>query len=165
MAVSVLLFEMNKIKKALLLVLLSTLCSCGSNERLSGAKTDKAELKEDPLKGCYIGVIKRDTFQLAITSVKGENVEGNLLFDFYEKDRSIGTIKGKFVNGVLLADYRFQSEGVTAERQVIFKKTSRGFVEGYGNSKTKGVKELFVDTSAVDYSKSAELVRSDTCLP
>ncbi|WP_207420093.1 hypothetical protein [Desertivirga brevis] len=157
----------------LLLLLAGIITGCGNNtnktpttvENGEDTKENQKTTEQEPLKGCYIGVLKRDTFQLAITAVNGNTVEGSLLYDFYEKDKAKGTIQGQFSNGLLLADYTFQSEGITSVRQVIFKKTATGFIEGYGNTKSEGGKDLLVDTAGVSYDNSLELKRSDICLP
>ncbi|WP_207534799.1 hypothetical protein [Desertivirga arenae] len=157
---------------AFILLLAGVMSSCNNTSKTTAASDsvqtsneDRTKVEDEPLKGCYIGVLKRDTFQLAITAVNESNVEGSLLYNFFEKDRSRGTFTGTFINDVLLADYTFQSEGATSQRQVIFKKTAKGFIEGYGNIKSEGGKDVFVDTAAVKFDQSIELTRTDACLP
>lgn len=149
----------------LLLLMVSTSFTFSCSNNTGKANATRAKGSGDSLVGCYLGVIKKDTILLAITAVEGQTINGTLLFDFYEKDRSKGIINGRYVNGTLLADYTFQSEGLTSTRQVIFRKTSSGFVEGYGNTKMVGEKEVFADTSAIKYDRSFALTKNASCSP
>lgn len=142
--------------------------SCGNtdtNRNTDTASTPSTKPSEEPLKGCYIAVIKRDTFQLAITEVKGNQISGSLIYNFWEKDRSKGTFTGEYNNGILMANYVFNAEGTTSERPVVFKKVPEGFVEGFGETKTKGSKEVFANPDAVEFGQSYTLKHTDICLP
>ena len=57
---------------------------------------------------------------------------------------------------VLVADYRFQSEGMTSARQVAFKKQGDGFVEGFG--------EVFTDSNGVQF-KSVDSLQFNSNMP
>ncbi|RZJ30982.1 MAG: hypothetical protein EOO18_11095 [Chryseobacterium sp.] len=158
----------NKTILAFLFLSGALLASCTSGtsekktvEQVTTTVTDSIK----PLKGCYIAVIKKDTIQLAITSVNGSAVEGSLDYKFFEKDKNKGTFQGQFNDGVLVADYTFKSEGSTSERQVIFKKVGDDMVEGHGESETKGNKEVFKDQKAVNFDGSIVLKRTENCLP
>jgi len=137
--------------------------SCGNSNKT--ALTSSETPSEEPLKGCYIAVIKRDTIQLAITEVKGNQISGSLVYNFWEKDRSKGTFTGEYNNGVLLANYVFNAEGTTSERPVIFKKVSEGFVEGFGETRTEENKEVFADPDAIEFEQGYTLKQTDICLP
>ena len=153
-------------KISFLLLAAATLASsCGNTNNGKIALTSDSTSLEEPLKGCYIAVIKRDTIQLAITDVKGDQIEGSLIYDFWEKDRSRGTFSGEYKDSVLSANYVFNAEGTTSERPVIFKKVADGFVEGYGETKTEQGKEVFLDPDAIQFEQSHALKRTDTCLP
>jgi hypothetical protein len=84
------------------------------------------------VKGCYVANLVQDVYTLNIKSQSGNKVSGSLEFKNFEKDSSHGDFKGTFENGVLLADYKFTSEGTDSVMQVIFKKTTDGFVRGFG---------------------------------
>jgi len=105
------------------------------------------------------------TFQLAITSVDKSDVEGSLIYNFAEKDDSKGTFKGSFDGEILKGDYTFQAEGDTSVREVIFKKTQTGFVEGSGEVKDAASKVVFVKPTAITYdSGTAYTKRRTVCL-
>jgi len=139
--------------------------SCGNTNNNKTSLTSSMTPSEEPLKGCYIAVIKRDTIQLAITEVKGNQISGSLVYNFWEKDRSKGTFTGEYNNSVLLANYVFNAEGTTSERPVIFKKVSEGFVEGFGETKTEENREVFADPDAIEFGQSYTLKHTDICLP
>ena len=120
--------------------------------------------KEQPLKGCYLSVIKRDTFQLAITAEKGSAVEGSMILNFAEKDRSRGTFEGEFKNGILMGIYNFSSEGTTSQRQVAFKKVDNGFVEGYGKMKMVDGKEMFAKENEIEFDQANVFKYTENCL-
>jgi len=152
---------------AFLLVAAILTTGCGStdsktNNAATGISTPKIT---DSLKGCYIAVIKKDTFQLAITEVKGTEVKGSLMYNFAEKDRSKGTIKGDYENGILSANYTFEAEGTTSERPVIFKKVSEGFIEGFGETKLEGGRDVFAKPDTISFDQGYILKYTETCLP
>ena len=72
------------------------------------------------LNGCYQMTLKRDTVNLQL-NVNDTIVTGDLQYDFFEKDRNEGTLKGVLRNDIITGDYTFQSEGTTSVREVIFK--------------------------------------------
>lgn len=142
-------------------------CTSGTSEKktVEQVTTTVTDSIETPLKGCYIAVIKKDTIQLAVTSVNGSAVEGSLIYNFAEKDKNKGTFTGQYNDGILVADYTFNSEGATSERQVAFKKVDGGMVEGYGDAETKGNKSVFKDQKALKYDDNIVLKRTENCLP
>jgi len=106
---------------------------------------------------CYQGIIKKDTISLSI-DIKGTEVSsGKLSYKFFEKDKNEGTIKGTMSGDTLFANYTFNSEGQSSEREVVFLKKGNIFIEGYGdvtdgsNGKVtfKDKKKLFFDSKIV----------------
>ncbi|WP_407430114.1 hypothetical protein [Arcticibacter sp.] len=139
--------------------------SCGNANHGKTAMTSGTTPPEEPLKGCYIAVIKRDTIQLAITEVRGNQINGSLVYNFWEKDRSKGTFTGEYKDDILSARYVFNAEGARSERPVIFKKVSEGFVEGFGETNTEQGREVFINPGAVNFEQSYTLKHTDICLP
>ena len=136
-----------------LIIVLSTACimlSC--NNKPVDEKPDDKPAADNPLH-CYIYINNKDTVVLKTISV-GSNVTGALVYNFYEKDKNKGTIQGH-MNGILLiADYTFNSEGVSSVRQVVFKKTEKGFTEGYGNIIFKDGKTSFKNLDSLNFENS-----------
>lgn len=105
-----------------------------------------------PQSGCYSSYAGKDTFLLK-TEVFPNVVTGILKYRFYEKDKSEGTIEGKFQGNKLIADYTFSSEGEISHRQVAFLFTDGQAIEGYGEVIEKDGKMVFKDTAAIDFSQ------------
>ncbi|RYD81013.1 MAG: hypothetical protein EOP55_00565 [Sphingobacteriales bacterium] len=146
--------------------LITGLFACTQSKKTNTTETSTvADTSQASIKGCYIYTTNRDTFQLAVTAVDKMDVEGSLIYNFFEKDDSKGTFKGKFDGEILKGDYTFQSEGSTSVREVIFKKTQNGFVEGHGDVKETGQKVVFSKPAAITYANGIELTRTDNCLP
>ena len=64
--------------------------------------------------------------------------------------------------GLLVADYTFQSEGRRSVRQVVFKRTPSGFVEGYGEITEKDGKSVFKSVHLLDYNHE-RVLRESAC--
>jgi len=120
--------------------------------------------KEQPLKGCYLLILKKDTLQLAITSEKGSAVEGSMILNFAEKDRSRGTFEGEFKNGILMGIYKFNAEGTTSQRQVAFKRVDNGFVEGYGKITMVDGREMFAKENELEFDQTNVYKYTENCL-
>lgn len=89
-------------------------------------------VQEDLVVGCYVANLANDVYTLKIADQQGEAVNGTLVFKNFEKDSSHGTFDGIYKDGILLADYTFNSEGMESVMQVVFKKSGNNFVRGYG---------------------------------
>ncbi|MFC3562807.1 hypothetical protein [Pedobacter jamesrossensis] len=149
-----------------LTILTCAMASCTESRNKSEAnKASNQIINKDSIKGCYLCTVNRDTFQLAIRKVEGENIEGSLLYNFAEKDDSKGNFKGTFAEGKLNGEYRFQAEGKESIRQVAFKKEGDGFVEGFGEVKEVDGMETFIDTSKISFTNGIKFTKMDTCLP
>jgi hypothetical protein len=111
-------------------------------------------IAENPIIGCYVAHLAKDVYALQISSVQDESISGQLDINNAEKDSSTGTLKGTYKDGILLADYTFQSEGTESVNQVIFKKLADGFVRGYGKP-DDATGTRFVDLSKINYDMSA----------
>lgn len=94
---------------------------------------NKEKIVEESIVGCYRAELARDVYSLDINSQEGENFQGTLVFDNFEKDSSSGTFDGTYKDSVLLGTYSFRSEGMDSVMQMIFKKVGDDFVRGYGN--------------------------------
>lgn len=80
---------------------------------------------------CYVYASTTDTIRLTLRTTQ-PTVTGDLAYHYFEKDRNQGTIRGTMRGDTLLADYTFQSEGITSVRQVAFLRRDTGFLEGFG---------------------------------
>jgi hypothetical protein len=102
------------------------------------------------INGCYEMVMNRDTvlLQLAMT---GDSINGNLVYNLFQKDRNEGELKGEIKDSLIFADYTFQSEGTTSVREVIFKITGNYLIPAYGDLESDNGKIIFSDHSQLQY--------------
>ena len=103
--------------------------------------------------GCYEARLGKDLYSLAILSQTGEAFKGTLSFKNYQKDSSSGPFLGTYIDGILLGEYSFQSEGMYSVIQVIFKKSVDGFIRGYGKMNAAG--DRFANLKDITYNRSA----------
>ncbi len=121
----------------------------------NGQSDTKETVPEESIVGTYIGHLANDVYILTISSEQSESVSGTLDIKNFEKDSSTGNLKGTYKNGIILADYTFQSEGMESTSWVAFKKTTDGFIRGFGDvgPETKAesidINKLTFDSSVV----------------
>jgi hypothetical protein len=108
--------------------------------------------------GCYVFHDDENHVSLEFTEI-GSISKGNLTYAFAEKDKNIGTFVGHLKDGVLLADYTFQSEGVESVRQVAFKVENDTLIEGYGDMNAEGT--AFKDVNSLNFTSTMPLVKTD----
>lgn len=118
---------------------------------------------EDSILGCYVATLGKDIYAITLLEEDKGNVSGRLAFNNYEKDSSSGSFKGTYVDGILLGNYAFNSEGMNSDMQVIFKKVGDTFVRGYGDVNTEGDKVLFKDLSSITYDTNVVFVKDADC--
>lgn len=99
---------------------------------------------------CFQRIIKKDTATLKLL-IADSIVTGELQYLPFEKDHTMGTIKGILKDSVIYADYTFKSEGMTSVREVIFKFTKNNLREAYGNVEEKNGKIIFKDKKGLQY--------------
>jgi hypothetical protein len=79
-----------------------------------------------------------------------------LSFKNFEKDSSSGTFTGTYNSaGILIADYSFQSEGMSSVMQVAFKKDGDNFIRGHGTMNADGTR--FANPAMLTYDSTATL--------
>jgi hypothetical protein len=111
-------------------------CACNSqNEQRTNNvlnPTNEKDVTTLDLEGCYVSILKKDTAYLKLNK-ENNFITGNLVYRRFEKDNNSGTIKGKIADSLLIADYTFNSEGMTSVRQVVFKISGEQLIEGFGD--------------------------------
>lgn len=108
-------------------------------------------------KDCYLYVKAKDTVRLTLITANGNNVSGDLVYNFFEKDKNSGTVSGMFKGDTLYADYTFQSEGTSSVRETVFIKKGTTLIEGFGEITEKGNKQVFKDKKALKFDESVVL--------
>jgi len=99
---------------------------------------------------CYSYTVKKDTAFLHINTANGI-VSGNLNYQFFEKDRNEGTLKGEMIGDTLVADYTFSSEGQNSVRQIVMIKKGNDLIEGFGDVEEGDGKTKFKDRSKLKF--------------
>ena len=145
----------NQIILGLLIGCLFTACK---KEEKQNEVVDQPKPAAQPtvLNECYQLVRGKDTIAASLT-IEGQKVSGNLVYNFYEKDRNKGSILGTIKGDTLVADYTFQSEGQESIRQVTFLRKDKTLIEGYGESKQEGNKSVFLNAKAIQFTSSTIL--------
>lgn len=142
------------------LILLSLVISCTEQENKTGnSDSIPADEKKSSSTNCYIHTTKNDTVSLKVIR-DGETVTGTLIYNFWERDKNTGTIKGKMKDNVLIADYTFMSEGMESVRQVAFKLEGKNFTEGYGDILLNDSVN-FQNVNALDFPGTIKLTETD----
>ena len=95
-------------------------------------------------------VLKRDTVLLNLQQ-NGANVSGTMNFDNYEKDSSIGEVKGSIENNVVKLWYDFESEGMHSVMELYFKIADSSLIQGIGSMANKADTAYFTDRSEITY--------------
>ncbi|MGS2727183.1 hypothetical protein ACU8DI_11295 [Psychroserpens sp. BH13MA-6] len=120
-------------------------------------KTLHKEVKEQSSKvsnsdlACYLFTnSNNDSIQLVVKRGMSQ-VTGRLIYNFYEKDANFGSIKGQFYGDTLKANYVFQAEGTTSEREVMFLKQGDRYIPGYGELVTNGNKSVFKKDAVINF--------------
>lgn len=145
------------ILKFLIPVVVGLLISC--NNQHQKPKENSPSTGSDSL-NCYVYVRHLDTIILKTTDVNGI-VTGTLVYNLYQKDKYMGTIRGEMKGDLLIADYSFFSEGVKSVRQVAFKKHGKSFIEGYGDTEDINGKTAFKNTDSLNFKTSIVLGKVD----
>jgi glutamine cyclotransferase len=143
------------------IITLSLVIFASCNTEKKQESTTKTEVKTTQTETCYKHTKDSSTIKLNI-KINDNMVTGNLLYDYYQKDRSAGKIEGELKSDTLFADYTFVSEGVESVREVVFIKTADGWVEGYGEIDDKDGKVMFKDKSKITFDNNVVL-RETTC--
>lgn len=142
------------------LVPVLTLIACNDNtadtkagdSEVPGIVQDSAVMQTS----CYAYINAKDTVSLILHLVDNK-VTGDLLTNFFEKDKNTGTISGMMHGDTVIVDYVFRSEGMLSARQEVFLKKGNDLIQGYGDLEEKANKMVYKNIAAVDFSKGIVL--------
>lgn len=134
--------------------------SPASSEVHGGAPQTTGVLAGEPvvLAGCYEMTMKRDTAFLSL-QVQDTVVSGKLRFHWYARDGNVGTIKGVLRDSLIVADYTFESEGLTSVREVIFKIEGPVLQQAVGELEERDGKIVFRDHAQLQYMRTYPFVK------
>ncbi|RYG04830.1 MAG: hypothetical protein EOO02_05215 [Chitinophagaceae bacterium] len=162
-------------KIALSVLAIAALAACNNEEKEASAKANATAAAEavKPAAGsaatsdipsdaqlCYAKLDDKDTVVLSFTR-SGNNVNGTLLYKFNEKDKNSGTISGEIVGDTIIGVYRFMSEGIASERQVVLLKRGEEFTEGFGYVEESNGRMVYKDRSKLTFADDVVLKQTD----
>ncbi|MCP9749369.1 hypothetical protein [Ferruginibacter sp. HRS2-29] len=137
------------------------LLACNQQEKKTVTTTQETKpvtKPSEPIKECYSKISGKDTVQLSYT-INDNVVAGELMYNYFEKDKNTGTIKGKFSGDTLVAEYSYRAEGMLSVREVAFVKKGNLLVEGFGESKDKADKTVFKSITTLQFDEKAALTK------
>jgi hypothetical protein len=105
---------------------------------------------------CYSYTTEKDTVSMKLTLI-GNEVTGDMKYNYFEKDKNKGTLRGVMNGDTLFAVYKFTSEGMESSREVAFLKKGNDLVEGYGDIQDKNGMVSFVSRSSLDFGSKIVL--------
>lgn len=146
-------------KSHLFAIPLIFLASCNNSEKQSNKITSTAD-KKNGIVMCYTYSKDSSNVMMRITK-NGNLITGDLVYDYFEKDKNTGTLKGQMQGDTLFAEYSFMSEGMSSVREVAFLKKENELIEGFGNMEEKAGKMVFKNKSALKFEKNITLKKSD----
>ena len=124
--------------------------------------TNPANIATTPIEwgGCYGWAVKNDSASMEL-KVSDKIVSGKLKYDWFEKDGNSGTLKGIVQDSLLIANYTFQSEGMTSVREVVFKIKEDSLIEGYGDLITSGDTMKFKNKALLQFQTDRAFTKTD----
>ena len=108
--------------------------------------------------GCYQMIFKKDTAWLNL-HMADSVVTGHLKYHRYMRDGNDGHIKGVVKDSLIIADYTFQSEGMTSVREVQFKIENNALREAVGKVAIVNNKVVYTHKNSLKYDAMSPFVK------
>ncbi len=140
------------------ILLIIFFASCNTSQKQNSETTNTTN-KAGEAAGCYIYSKDSNNVRMHITQT-GNAVTGDLVYEYFEKDKNTGTIKGEMKGDTLYADYSFMSEGTNSVREVAFLKRGNEWIEGYGEVDEETGKIVFKNKAALKFDNSIKLTKT-----
>ena len=144
----------NKIYFLALIVFIFAACKNQSKTTV----TTKLLSKMNEPSACY-NYSKDSNNVMMHISIVDNMVKGDLLIEYYQKDKNKGKIIGEMKGDTLYAEYTFNSEGLNSVREVAFLKKGNEFNEGFGDVEEKSGKMIFKNKATIKFENSMPLTK------
>ena len=153
-------------KKILILsIMLLSLSNCKKASSTESEKTTEVasemveESKAVSSTECYIYNANGSKIELQMKTNNNE-VNGTLTYELKEKDSNKGTFVGTINDSILIAQYKFQSEGTESIREIAFLIKDNQLIEGYGDIITEKNRTKFKDINTLKYASNMPLMKT-----
>jgi hypothetical protein len=148
----------------LILILFAAGCTSPTENSSDTTETNSRNEKINAasFEGCYQSVFNKDTSRLRIVA-DDNRIIGELSYKRFEKDSNNGTINGEIKDSLIIAYYTFQSEGVISVREVVFKPSDNGLLEGFGDIEISqtGDTAKFKDISQLQFQDNLSFIKEN----
>ena len=124
--------------------------ACNTNNKNDSAADIGQAEADSTFNICYESVDQKDTV-LFNAIIHGDSVTGSLVYQFYEKDKNMGSILGTIKGDTLRGMYTFKSEGIESVREIVFLREDTLLREGYGNLTQKDNQVVFADVTKLKF--------------
>ncbi|UPZ13780.1 hypothetical protein [Flavobacterium humidisoli] len=158
---------MKKVLTLIAVLSLSVFASCKKETttiepvQITPSPPKEAELAEPAGDQCYAWRFNGSIIEMSFNVNSHQEVNGKLSYNLVGKDKNEGTLIGNMKGDTLIADYTFNSEGVSSVREVAFLQKDGTFIEGYGDVVTANNKVSFKDKSKLKFDAKNTLVKVD----
>lgn len=153
---------------ALTFTVLTIFVSCKKTDTVTGeiapSAPKVAETAEPTGNQCYAYSANNSMVDLSFNVNSHQEVNGTLSYNISGKDKNEGILNGNMKGDTLIAEYTFNSEGVSSVREVVFLNRDGAFIEGYGETVEVNDRITFKDKSKLKFDQKNLLVKVD-CKP
>ncbi|HEY9362530.1 MAG TPA: hypothetical protein VIQ00_04665 [Chitinophagaceae bacterium] len=133
--------------------------NAGSTAIIDSTTNDHASNTTLSITGCYMKVLNQDTVLLQLQQ-KGENINGKMVFDNFEKDGSHGLVNGKIKGDTLILIYDFFSEGMKSVSEELFKIRDSQLVRASGNIGMRGDTVFYKRDGALQFKNDNDFIKT-----
>ena len=119
----------------------------------------EAELVEPAGDQCFASRLNGNIVALSFNVNSHQEVNGKLSYNLTGKDKNEGTLIGNMKGDTLIADYTFNSEGVSSVREVVFLQKDGTLIEGYGDVVDANDKVSFKDKAKLTFDPKNTLTK------
>lgn len=141
------------------LALCSFIFAACNNQSKTNTPAELSKKMNEPTT-CYSYTKDNNNVQMQITIVDNL-VSGYLLFEYYQKDKNSGIIKGEMKGDTLYAEYSFISEGVNSVKEVAFLKKEDEWTEGFGDIEEQSGKMVFKNKATLKFENNIPLTKTE----
>ncbi|PBJ12335.1 hypothetical protein [Flavobacterium sp. ACN6] len=148
-------------------LILTVLVSCKKETtttepvQITPSPPKEAEIVEPAGDQCYSWKAGGSIIEMSFNVNSHQEVNGKLSYNLVGKDKNEGTLIGNMKGDTLIADYTFNSEGVSSIREVAFLQKDGTFIEGYGDVVTANDKVSFKDKTKLKFDAKNTLTKVD----